>query len=149
MRKKIIAGNWKMNKNPEETESFISEFKDFVKDTEHEVVLCVPFVDLCKARKLTRETNIKVGAQNMHFAEEGAFTGEISGKIAKDVLDDMLISGKTASEIINEKGLKFFYHNHHFEEFEHNLNFVLYQGHVYKKLHYYKHHIPEIYQYHQ
>ncbi len=93
MRRKIIAGNWKMNKSPKDTEEFINEFKDFVKDTEHEVVLCVPFVDLCKARKLTRETNIKVGAQNVHFEESGAYTGEVSPKMLEDMGIDYVIIG--------------------------------------------------------
>ncbi len=121
MRRKIIAGNWKMNKNPEETESFISEFKDFVKDTEHEVVLCVPFVDLCKARKVTRETNIKVGAQNMHFEESGAFTGEVSPKMLQDMEIEYVIIGHSerrqyfneTDETVNIKLKAAFAHNLH------------------------------------
>ena len=121
MRRKIIAGNWKMNKSPKDTEEFISEFKDLVKDAEHEVVLCVPFVDLCKARKLTKDTNIKIGAQNMHFEESGAFTGEVSPKMLQDMEIDYVIIGHSerrqyfaeTDETVNKKLKAAFAHDLH------------------------------------
>ena len=78
MKNKIIAGNWKMNKNRVEAEALIAELIPKVKDTNNTVIICVPFTDLCKAVKMTKGTNIHVGAQNCHWAESGAFTGEIS-----------------------------------------------------------------------
>lgn len=83
MRQKIIAGNWKMNKLPNEAMEFIEELAPFVKDTINEVVICVPYIDLFYTLLSVQGTNIKVGAQNMHFEEKGAYTGEISRRNAK------------------------------------------------------------------
>lgn len=83
MRQKIIAGNWKMNKLPNEAMEFIEELAPLVKDTNHEVVICVPYIDLFYTLLSVQGTNIKVGAQNMHFEEKGAYTGEISRRNAK------------------------------------------------------------------
>ena len=78
MRKKVIAGNWKMNMLPNEAIKFIDELTPLVKDTENEVVLCVPYIDLFYALLTAQNTNIKIGAQNMHWEEKGAYTGEVS-----------------------------------------------------------------------
>lgn len=78
MRKKVIAGNWKMNMLPNEAIDFIQELTPLVKDTKNEVILCVPYIDLFYATLNAQDTNIKIGAQNMHFEESGAFTGEVS-----------------------------------------------------------------------
>lgn len=93
MRKKVIAGNWKMNMLPNETINFIEEFAPLVKDSEAEVILCVPYVDLFYALLNAQETNIKIGAQNMHFEEKGAYTGEISGKMLKSIGVEYVIIG--------------------------------------------------------
>ena len=93
MRKKVIAGNWKMNKTPAETREFMKTFPSLVKDTEDEVVICVPFVDLADAIELAKGTNVKVGAQNIHFEEKGAFTGEISPKMLKEIGTEYVIIG--------------------------------------------------------
>lgn len=85
MRRKVIAGNWKMNMLPDETIKFIDEIAPLVKDTENEVILCVPYTDLFYALLTAQNTNIKIGAQNMHWEEEGAFTGEVSGKMLKAI----------------------------------------------------------------
>ena len=85
MRKKVIAGNWKMNMLPNEAIEFINEFAPLVKDTKNEVVLCVPYTDLFYVLLNTQGTNIKVGAQNMHFEENGAYTGEVSAKMLKSI----------------------------------------------------------------
>ena len=85
MRKKVIAGNWKMNMLPNEAIKFIQEFAPLVKDSENEVILCVPYTDLFYVLLNTQDTNIKVGAQNMHFEESGAYTGEISAKMLKSI----------------------------------------------------------------
>lgn len=77
-RKKIVAGNWKMNKTPSEAEKLVSELIPLVKDADTDVVVCTPFTALSNVIKLTQGMNIAVGAQNMHFEEKGAFTGEVS-----------------------------------------------------------------------
>ncbi len=81
LRQPVIAGNWKMNKTVDEAGSLIKDIIPLVKDSECEVVLCVPFVDVPAAVELTKNTNVKIGAQNCHFEESGAFTGEISAKM--------------------------------------------------------------------
>lgn len=78
LRKTVIAGNWKMNKTPKEAEALLKEIAPLVKDADCEVIACVPYVDLCTAIEATKGTNIKIGAENCHWAESGAFTGEIS-----------------------------------------------------------------------
>ena len=93
MRKKIIAGNWKMNMLPNETISMISELEQLVKDSKAEVILCVPFTDLFYALLTAQGTNIKIGAQNMHFAETGAYTGEVSGQMLKVIGVEYVIIG--------------------------------------------------------
>lgn len=80
-RKKIAAGNWKMNKTAKEAAEFIEALKARVTDASAEVVVCVPFISLPDAVKASEGSNIKVGAQNMHWEEKGAFTGEISGQM--------------------------------------------------------------------
>ncbi|MDR0405250.1 MAG: triose-phosphate isomerase [Clostridiales bacterium] len=77
-RKKIIAGNWKMNKTPQEADALIGALIPAVADADADVVVCVPYTALAGVTALTKNTNIAVGAQNMHFEEKGAFTGEIS-----------------------------------------------------------------------
>ncbi|MDD3612992.1 MAG: triose-phosphate isomerase [Clostridiales bacterium] len=78
MRKPIIAGNWKMNKTPEEAASMVKELAPLVKDSDIDIVLCAPFVSLQATLDAAAGTNIKVGAQNMHWEENGAYTGEVS-----------------------------------------------------------------------
>ena len=93
MRRKVIAGNWKMNMLPNEAIQMITELEPLVKDTNNEVVLCVPFTDLFYALNVAQGTNIKIGAQNMHFEEKGAFTGEVSGKMLKSIGTEYVIIG--------------------------------------------------------
>lgn len=93
MRRKVIAGNWKMNMLPNEAINFIEELAPLVKDTKNEVVLCVPYTDLFYALLTAQNTNIKIGAQNMHFEETGAYTGEISGKMLKSINVEYVIIG--------------------------------------------------------
>jgi triosephosphate isomerase len=79
MRKPIIAGNWKMNKTPAETTALIKALIPLVADVDKvDIVVCPPFVDLAAAKEALAGSNIKLGAQNMHFEESGAYTGEIS-----------------------------------------------------------------------
>ncbi len=78
-RKKLIAANWKMYKNPEQTSAFFQEFLPMVADhTRDEIVVCPPFIDLQTAVAAAKGSNVAIGAQNMHWEKEGAFTGEIS-----------------------------------------------------------------------
>ena len=93
MKRKVIAGNWKMNMLPNETIKFIEELTPMVKDTENEVILCVPYTDLFYALLNAQGTNIKIGAQNMHYEESGAYTGEISGKMLKSIGVEYVIIG--------------------------------------------------------
>ena len=93
MRKKVIAVNWKMNMLPGEAIEFITELEPLVKDTKNEVILCVPYTDLFYALLTAQNTNIKIGAQNMHFEEKGAYTGEVSGKMLKSINVEYVIIG--------------------------------------------------------
>ncbi len=93
MKNKIIAGNWKMNNNRVQTEQLITELIPLVKDTRNTVIICVPFTDLCKAVKLTKGTNIRVGAQNCHWKESGAYTGEISPSMLTELGVEYVVIG--------------------------------------------------------
>ena len=93
MRKKIIAGNWKMNMLPNEAMQMIEQLAPLVKETENEVVLCVPYIDLFYSLLAAQKTNIKIGAQNMHYEEKGAYTGEISGSMLKSIGVEYVIIG--------------------------------------------------------
>ena len=93
MRKKIIAGNWKMNKLPNEAIAFIEELGPLVRNTENEVVLCVPYTNLFYSLLTAQGTNIKIGVQNMHYEEKGAYTGEVSGEMLKSIGVEYVIIG--------------------------------------------------------
>ena len=111
MRKKIIAGNWKMNKLPNETINFIDKLTPLVKYTTNEVILCVPYTDLFYALLTAQKTNIKIGAQNMHYEEKGAYTGEVSPGMLKSIGVEYVIIGHSerrqyfgeTDEIVNKK----------------------------------------------
>ena len=93
MRRKVIAGNWKMNKLPNEAIELIEKLTPLVKDTNNEVIVCVPYVDLFYVILQTQGTNIKVGAQNMHWEEKGAYTGEVSGEMLSKIGVEYVIIG--------------------------------------------------------
>ncbi|NCA92605.1 triose-phosphate isomerase [bacterium] len=93
MKRDIIAGNWKMNKTNAETKKLIEELIPLVKDAKCEVVCCVPFTNIVTARKAARGSNIKIGAQNVHWAEKGAFTGEISAEMLKELKVSYVLTG--------------------------------------------------------
>ena len=94
MRKPIIAGNWKMNKTPDEAVALVNELKPLVKDAKCDVVVCVPAVCFAALRPLLkRGTKIKLGAQNVHFAEKGAYTGEVSAAMLESMEIDYCIVG--------------------------------------------------------
>ncbi len=78
LRKAVIAGNWKMNKTPEEAKVLLEEIIPLVKDADCDVIACVPYVDLHVALEVTKGTNVKIGAENCHWEANGAYTGEIS-----------------------------------------------------------------------
>lgn len=84
-RAAIIAGNWKMNKTPSETTALINEMKPLVAGADCKVVLCVPFVDLDAALKASEGSNIEIGAENCHFEKSGAYTGEVSAPMLKEM----------------------------------------------------------------
>ncbi|HPY97538.1 MAG TPA: triose-phosphate isomerase [Clostridia bacterium] len=93
MRKKVIAGNWKMNKTPSETTAFITELSDKVKQTKDIVICAVPFVCIPAALKASKRTKIKIAAQNMHYEDKGAFTGEVSAQMLVDLGVQYVIIG--------------------------------------------------------
>ena len=93
-RRYVIAGNWKMNQTPAQTKEFITALAPMVKGKDGcDIVLCVPFVDILAATEAAKGTNIRIGAQNVHFAEKGAFTGEISAEMLKAVGTEYVIIG--------------------------------------------------------
>ncbi len=93
MRKKIIAGNWKMNKTPAQTIALINEIKEKNPVADCDIVVCTPFVCLPNAVEAAQNTNIKVGAQNMYFEDSGAYTGEVSADMLKDLGVEYVIIG--------------------------------------------------------
>ena len=93
VRKKIIAGNWKMNKTPSETVALLNELKPLVANEEVDVVFCVPAISLTTAIDTVKGTNIKIGAENMHWEESGAYTGEIAPNMLTDIGVEYVIIG--------------------------------------------------------
>ncbi len=93
MRTPVIAGNWKMNKGPKEAAALINELKPLVKETKATVVVCVPAVDLPAAKQALRGSRIKLGAQNVHYKEAGAYTGELSAAMLKEAGAEYVIIG--------------------------------------------------------
>ncbi|WP_352400656.1 triose-phosphate isomerase [Anaerotignum sp.] len=111
MRKKIIAGNWKMNKTPKEAAEFCKEMKSKVASSEVDVVFCVPFVDLHPVLEELQGSRIGVGAENMHFENSGAYTGEISPLMLKEMGVSYVVLGHSerrqffneTDEMVNKK----------------------------------------------
>ena len=93
MRKPIIAGNWKMNKTAAQAEALINELKPLVKKSKPEVVICVPYTDLWIAKKAIEGSKIKLGAENVAWADSGAYTGEISAEMLKEIGVEYVIIG--------------------------------------------------------
>lgn len=116
MRRKIVAGNWKMNKTPSEAVELIKELLPLVKTQDVDVVFCVPFVDIKDAVELAKGSNVKIGAQNMYFEDKGAYTGEISPAMLKDCGVEYVIIGHSerrqyfceTDETVNKKLKKAF-----------------------------------------
>jgi triosephosphate isomerase len=120
MRKPIIAGNWKMNKTLSEAKSFAEEVKGLVPVTDRmESVICAPALFLQSLVEVTKGSEVKIGAQNMHFEESGAFTGETSPKALSDIGVDFVIIGHSerremfneTDESVNKKTLAAFTYN--------------------------------------
>lgn len=115
-RRKIIAGNWKMNKTPSEAVALVEELKPLVQNPDVDVVFCVPAIDLIPVIEATKGSNIAVGAENMYFEDAGAYTGEISPKMLTDVGVKYVIIGHSerreyfaeTDETVNKKVLKAF-----------------------------------------
>ena len=94
MRRYVIAGNWKMNFTPSEATAFINEIKPLVDGKNNcDIIFCAPFVTIGAAMEAAKGSNIKIGAQNVHFEEKGAFTGEISAKMLKEIGVEYVIIG--------------------------------------------------------
>lgn len=93
MRRKVIAGNWKMNMLPNEAIQFIENLAPIIKNTKNEIILCVPYTDLFYSLLTAQNTNIKIGSQNVHWEEKGAYTGEVSGAMLKSINVEYVIIG--------------------------------------------------------
>ncbi len=93
MRRKVIAGNWKMNMLPNEAIEYITALDPLVKDTKNDVIICVPYTDLFYSLLTVQGTNIHVGAQNVFYKETGAYTGEVSPKMLKCINVEYVIIG--------------------------------------------------------
>ena len=93
MRKPIIAGNWKMNLTPSQGVALVNELKPLVKDADCDVVVCVPATDIYAVGEALKGSNIKLGAENVHFAEKGAYTGEISAAMLLEYGVEYVIIG--------------------------------------------------------
>ena len=93
MRKPIIAGNWKMNKTPSEARELVSALVPLVQDAKCDVVVCTPAVDFAAVSEVIKGTNIKLGAENMHWKESGAYTGELSAAMLKESGVEYVILG--------------------------------------------------------
>jgi len=112
MRIPVIAGNWKMNKHIVESVSLVKELKDFVREIKGvDIIVCPPFTSLCLVKEIINGTNIHLGAQNMYWETKGAFTGEISPLMLKDVGCEYVILGhserrgyfkETSEEVANK-----------------------------------------------
>ena len=117
-RKKIIAGNWKMNMTPSQAVELINTLKPLVANDEVDVLLCVPAIDIIPAMEAAKGSNIMIGAENMYFEEKGAFTGEISPAMLDDAGVKYVIIGHSerreyfaeTDETVNKKVLKAFEH---------------------------------------
>lgn len=115
-RKKIIAGNWKMNMTPSQAVALVETLKPLVVNDEVDVVFCVPAVDLVPVMEAAKGTNIQVGAENMYFEDKGAYTGEIAPAMLTDIGVKYVIIGHSerreyfaeTDETVNRKVLKAF-----------------------------------------
>jgi len=116
MRRKIVAGNWKMNKTPSQAVALVNELKPLVDNKEVDVVFCVPAIDLIPVLDAVKGSNIEVGAENMYFEDAGAYTGEIAPNMLTDVGVKYVIVGHSerreyfaeTDETVNKKVLKAF-----------------------------------------
>ena len=117
-RRKIIAGNWKMNMTPSQAVALIETLKPLVANDEADVVFCVPAIDIIPALEAVKGTTIAIGAENMYFEEKGAFTGEIAPNMLTEVGVEYVILGHSerreyfaeTNETVNKKVLKAFEH---------------------------------------
>ena len=117
-RRKIIAGNWKMNMTPSQAVALVNELKPLVANEDVDVVFCVPAIDIIPAMEAAKGSNINIGAENMYFEEKGAFTGEIAPAMLTDVGVKYVVLGHSerreyfaeTDETVNKKVLKAFEH---------------------------------------
>ncbi len=124
MRKKIVAGNWKMNKTPSEAVELVNMLKPLCANEDVDVVFCVPAIDIIPAMEAAKGSNIAIGAENMYYEESGAYTGEISPAMLVDAGVKYVVLGHSerreyfaeTNETVNKKDVKSFrtwYHTNH------------------------------------
>ena len=114
MRRKVIAGNWKMNMLPNEAIELMEDLIPKVKDSKDEIIVCVPYIDLFYTLLEAQQTNIHVGAQNVFYEDKGAYTGEVSATMLKSINTEYVIIGHSerrryfneTDEIVNKKAKK-------------------------------------------
>ena len=102
-RKKIIAGNWKMNMTPSKAVELVNTLKPLVANDDVDVVFCVPAIDIIPVVEAAKGSNIQIGAENMYFEEKGAFTGEVSAEMLKDLGVDYVIMGHSERREYNNE----------------------------------------------
>ena len=120
-RKKIIAGNWKMNMTPSKAVELVNTLKPLVANDDVDVVFCVPAIDIIPVVEAAKGSNIQIGAENMYFEEKGAFTGEISPAMLTDAGVKYVVLGHSerreyfaeTSETVNKKNAESFRARHH------------------------------------
>ena len=118
MRKKIVAGNWKMNKTPSEAVELVNMLKPLCANEDVDVAFCVPAIDIIPAMEAAKGSNIAIGAENMYYEESGAYTGEISPAMLVDAGVKYVVLGHSerreyfaeTNETVNKKMLKAFEH---------------------------------------
>jgi len=152
MRRRVIAGNWKMNKNTAEAIELANGLKrELYKIEDVEIIVCPPFTAIEEVSEIAYESNIKVGAQNMHWEDSGAFTGEISPLMLKDLGCSFVILGHSerrqyfheTNEIVNKKARSALKHGltpiicvgETLQEREAQKTFAIIEDHVYNSLH--------------
>ncbi len=101
-RRKLIVANWKMHKTIKEARNFLRDFKEQAKDAACDIVLCAPFTALAELKKLCEDSDIALGAQNCHFEEKGAYTGEVSAAMVRELCSHVIVGHSERRQLFHE-----------------------------------------------